>query len=96
MLYTLHPLLTPPRLSVALTHAQPVMVTEGANPRFATTLEAFARLQRHLDEFARSLPEEEQRAFTLSLLDEEDSRSLLRHLLIASFPDDGPIRSEQQ
>jgi hypothetical protein len=96
ILYTLHPHLMPPRYSVALTHARPVAAAEGANPRFAATLEAFARLAGHLDELARTLPEEEQRAFTLSLLEEEDSRSLLRHLLLASAPPAAHVPVERQ
>jgi hypothetical protein len=52
--------------------------------RFASTLATFERLQRHLADFVRSLPEDEQQELTFALLAEEDAASLLSHLLLSS------------
>lgn len=100
MLSTLHPHLTSPRHAVAVERARRVAAEPQAAPRpgarpdpaaandrefrFASTLETFAKLSVRLDEHARSLPEEEQQAFTSALLGEVDPGSLLRHLFATS------------
>jgi hypothetical protein len=84
MLFALHPQLTPRRYAAALVDALSVAGDDDGGTRFASTLATFERLQRHLAEFVRSLPDEEQQALTFALLAEEDAESLLSHLLISS------------
>ena len=84
MLYTLHPQLTGPRWRVAFDQARAFTAPEEPGHQFASILETYATLQARLDEFAGTLPDEEQEAFTLCLLGEDNAASLLRHLLTAS------------
>ena len=83
LLYTLHPHLTPPRLAVAFEQERGG-AGGGPSPSCASLPETFASLQEGLDEFARSLPEDERQSLNLALLGEQDPRPLLRFLLSTS------------